>query len=448
MILAVAILAVGAGTGYHQYQIREEARIQKEEARKREEELQHQRKQRTKEAQAVLDRLRQASSDERLCEDMQSVWTAANLAILEIQEFQEKYREDEEELIADANGILKEAKERADSLLRMRNIEEKIQVLYDRENGTVAMDTGKNSQIFRKVQQELWKIPKDYPKKRAEYDQVIERISKEWNYVNDDWNYETGTLKISVEPVETDYTHYWICHVQTFSTDQLCSALCGGTYGNPRRTVSQELADHNGVLGINGSGFSYSSGIPAPGKSMIKDRTVYEDVYSNGNIMCVTGEGGMFTAPAGMTVQEMLQRDVKDTYCFGPTLVENGEAFEISEQFQQTYRYQRTAVGMISPGDYYLVIVDGKGVGGSQGMTYEELQQVFLDLDCEYAYNLDGGGSTTWVFKGRVINSLTDGKERPCGDILYFIDVGDGAEGDEIVIHEDEAMIRPPKRNS
>ena len=228
MILAVAILAVGAGTGYHQYQIREEARIQKEEARKREEELQHQRKQRTKEAQAVLDRLRQASSDERLCEDMQSVWTAANLAILEIQEFQEKYREDEEELIADANGILKEAKERADSLLRMRNIEEKIQVLYDRKNGTVAMDTGKNSQIFRKVQQELWKIPKDYPKKRAEYDQVIERISKEWNYVNDDWNYETGTLKISVEPVETDYTHYWICHVQTFSTDQLCSALCGG----------------------------------------------------------------------------------------------------------------------------------------------------------------------------------------------------------------------------
>ncbi len=198
----------------------------KRRSEEREEELQHQRKQRTKEAQAVLDRLRQASSDERLCEDMQSVWTAANLAILEIQEFQEKYREDEEELIADANGILKEAKERAHSLLRMRNIEEKIQVLYDRKNGTVAMDTGKNSQIFRKVQQELWKIPKDYPKKRAEYDQVIERISKEWNYVNDDWNYETGTLKISVEPVETDYTHYWICHVQHLPAQTSSVLLC------------------------------------------------------------------------------------------------------------------------------------------------------------------------------------------------------------------------------
>lgn len=78
-------------------------------------------------------------------------------------------------------------------------------------------------------------------------------------------------------------------------------------------------------------------------------------------------------------------------------------------------------------------------------MTYEELQEVFLDLGCEYAYNLDGGGSSTLVFKGRVLNSLTDGQERPCADILYFIDVGDGAEGDEIMIHEDEAMIRPPK---
>lgn len=79
-------------------------------------------------------------------------------------------------------------------------------------------------------------------------------------------------------------------------------------------------------------------------------------------------------------------------------------------------------------------------------MTYEELQQVFLDLGCQYAYHLDGGGSTTLVFKGRVLNMLTDsgGKERPCADILYFIDAGDGAEGDEILIHEDEAMIRRP----
>ncbi len=66
---------------------------------------------------------------------------------------------------------------------------------------------------------------------------------------------------------------------------------------------------------------------------------------------------------------------------------------------------------MVHPGEYYLVAVDGKGAGGSEGMTHQELQQVFLDLGCEYAYHLDRGGSTTLVFKRRVLNMLTDGGE-------------------------------------
>ena len=175
---------------------------------------------------------------------------------------------------------------------------------------------------------------------------------------------------------------------------------------------------------------------------MIKDGRVYNDVSSNGNIFCVTEDGGMFTAAAGMTTKDLLNRGVQDTYCFGPTLVENGKACEISGQFHQTARYQRAAVGMVNPGDYYLVVVDGKGYGGSQGMTYQELQQVFLNLDCDYAYNLDGGGSATLVFQGKVLNMLTDkGKERACGDILYFVDAGSGSEGKDIVVHEEEGMI-------
>ena len=249
-------------------------------------------------------------------------------------------------------------------------------------------------------------------------------------------------MKVNIEQKDTGYTKYWIAHVQTFSTKQLKSALCGGTYGNPRKTTSEELAAHDGIIGINGSAFSYGSGEPAPGKTMIKDGRVYNDVSSNGNIFCVTEDGGMFTAAAGMTTKDLLNRGVQDTYCFGPTLVENGKACEISGQFHQTARYQRAAVGMVNPGDYYLVVVDGKGYGGSQGMTYQELQQVFLDVNCDYAYNLDGGGSATLVFQGKVLNMLTDkGKERACGDILYFVDAGSGSEGKDIVVHEEEGMI-------
>ena len=342
-----------------------------------------------------------------------------------------------------------EKKQREEAELRVKNVGEMLAKLYDPDSGSVAMNTSKNSKIFQDAQAEMWKLPLSYDQKRQEFQKTVDRISDEWDYINDDLHYETETLKISAQEKDTGYTKYWVCHVETFSPRQLCSALCGGTYGNPRKPVSEELAAHNGVIGVNGSGFSYGTGIPAPGKTMIKNGKIYNDVYSNGNIFCVTQDGGMFTAAAGMTAETMINRGVKDTYCFGPTLIENGKASEISGQFTQTARYQRTAVGMVNPGEYYLVAVDGKGAGGSEGMTYQELQQVFLDLGCEYAYHLDGGGSTTLVFKGRVLNMLTDGgKERPCGDILYFIDAGDGAEGEEIVVHENEAMIRPSSGKS
>lgn len=393
----------------------------------------------------VLDKV---NSDEMLCDNPEEAAAVAEQVLADIKTYRTEHSEEDQEAVESSLEMLKEAEETAQMIQDIKSIDETLSAIYSFSEDSVAMSTAKNDKIFREVQTEIWKVQDTYPKKLEQYEKAISRISDEWNYVNDEWNYETSTLKVTVEPRETSYTKYWICRIKTFSPAQLRSALNGGTYGNPRTPTSEEVAAHNGVIGVNGSGFSYGSGIPAEGKSMIKEGKVYNDVYSNGNIMCVTSDGGMFTAIAGMTTEEMLNRSVIDTYCFGPTLVENGQRYEISGDFNQTYRYQRTAVGMVSPGDYYIVVVDGKGAGGSEGMTYEEIQDVFLDLNCQYAYMMDGGGSTTLVFKGRIINSLTDGgRERPVADILYFIDAGDGGEGDDIVIHEDEAMLRPSSGN-
>lgn len=449
-IVSVLILAGSVG-GYSHYQEVKKAQQLLQEQKKQEEKRQAEEKQKAEriagleqEAQDIISVLEEVNTDEILCSDITSASKTARSVKKEIKAFTKSHQDEEKELLSSSLKMLETAKEDANTILSMQSIDKTMASIYNSQDGSVAMSTSKNHKIFRDVQKEIWKLPKKYTKKLEQYNTTISKISEAWNYTNDEWNYETSTLKVSVEPQKTSYTNYWVCHIQTFSTQQLCSALCGGTYGNPRAKTSAEVAEHNGVIGINGSGFSYSSGEPAPGKSMIKDGKIYNDTYSNGNIMCVTQDGGMFTAIAGMTVEDMLNRGVRDTYCFGPTLVENGKAYEITSAFQQTYRYQRTAVGMVNPGDYYILIVDGKGSGGSQGMTYEEMQKTFLDLDCQYAYNLDGGGSTTLVFKGRIINSLTDGNERPCADILYFIDAGDGGEGDDIVIHEDEAMLKPP----
>ena len=65
--------------------------------------------------------------------------------------------------------------------------------------------------------------------------------------------------------------------------------------------------------------------------------------------------------------------------------------------------HPRTAIGMVEPYHFFFVVVDGRSEY-SKGMTMEELSSFMAGLGCVDAYNLDGGGSSTMVFKGELIN--------------------------------------------
>ncbi len=68
-------------------------------------------------------------------------------------------------------------------------------------------------------------------------------------------------------------------------------------------------------------------------------------------------------------------------------------------------RHARTAVGFRDNGDWVFVVVDSKISGG---MDINELSELMLSLGCIEALNLDGGGSSTMVIEGEVVN-------QPCG---------------------------------
>lgn len=57
--------------------------------------------------------------------------------------------------------------------------------------------------------------------------------------------------------------------------------------------------------------------------------------------------------------------------------------------------HPRTALGLDASGRYlYLVVVDGRQPGYSEGMSYYELAVYMRELGCRNAVNLDGGGSS------------------------------------------------------
>jgi exopolysaccharide biosynthesis protein len=116
----------------------------------------------------------------------------------------------------------------------------------------------------------------------------------------------------------------------------------------------------------------------------------------------------------------MLKQGVLHTFDFGPELLINGKVPSFKNQdWFTTVRAPRTAIGQRKPYEYIIITVDGRS-SESSGMTFAELVKVFQSKGVKWAYNLDGGGSTTLYYLDNILNHPSDGEERPISDILYF----------------------------
>jgi hypothetical protein len=94
---------------------------------------------------------------------------------------------------------------------------------------------------------------------------------------------------------------------------------------------------------------------------------------------------------------------------------------QISAGFD-TARHPRTMIGVDAAGAIWLVAVDGRQPALSLGMNFAELQRLARRLGLRSALNLDGGGSTTMVVKGFVVNHPSDdtGPRKVSDAILVF----------------------------
>ena len=106
----------------------------------------------------------------------------------------------------------------------------------------------------------------------------------------------------------------------------------------------------------------------------------------------------------------------------GPWLVKNGAAFvdADAEGFApafSTTTHPRTAVGITADNKLLLVTRDGRQVF-SQGISLKDLAATMIRLGAVNAMNLDGGGSSEMSIEGMVVNSPSDGVERPIADAL------------------------------
>jgi exopolysaccharide biosynthesis protein len=78
-------------------------------------------------------------------------------------------------------------------------------------------------------------------------------------------------------------------------------------------------------------------------------------------------------------------------------------------------------------GKLFLLAVDGRAPGHSDGMTLAEGARYLLSLGMENAINIDGGGSTTYYVRKPgeqhpvLLNRPSDGHDRAVGNALAIL---------------------------
>jgi hypothetical protein len=119
---------------------------------------------------------------------------------------------------------------------------------------------------------------------------------------------------------------------------------------------------------------------------------------------------------------------VGDAIGGGPVLVRSGRpVYRANEAFETSLlapRHPRTAVGQTADGRILLVAVDGRQSGYSVGMTTFEMAQTLVRLGAVRAMQLDGGGSTTLAFDGKILNRPSGSTERPISTALMLFYYG------------------------
>jgi hypothetical protein len=99
-------------------------------------------------------------------------------------------------------------------------------------------------------------------------------------------------------------------------------------------------------------------------------------------------------------------KKVMDAVGGSPVLINNGDMIDRCSGYV-CERHPRTGVGRLPDGKVLLVTVDGRQ-SDSYGMTVMQFARFFKHMGAIDAINMDGGGSSTMVLRGNIVNDPSD----------------------------------------
>ena len=150
------------------------------------------------------------------------------------------------------------------------------------------------------------------------------------------------------------------------------------------------------VVGIvNGDFFNMANGCPS-GYTVMQG-TVVRDV--NSSSYWIDSNGVSHIAENRAEVNAVCQAQgvtVWEALGGGAILIKDGQRTAAGDSYGDIAN-PRTVIGIKADGTVIIYMVDGRQAPYSVGMTYGDLADIMLNLDCVQAINIDGGGSSAFA---------------------------------------------------
>ncbi|MGI5877981.1 MAG: phosphodiester glycosidase family protein [Christensenellales bacterium] len=249
-------------------------------------------------------------------------------------------------------------------------------------------------------------------------------------YGENEWVYKSPELGLRIEKTYIDYMESWafIAEIHTKDPDKFLRT--GFAFHDPRISKRQKVYDiaveHKAIFALNIDYFTDAANTKA-GIVIRQGRVFRPKLLDNMMAVYPGGELVVYRKGDDVTPESLLAAGVVTTFSFGPPLLEDGQITPDVYTHGLKSLNPRSGLGMVEPGYYYGIIVDGRQRKISRGATLEEFARLFEELGCTVAYNFDGGQSTGMVFMGEVLNSHAEDNggvkwafHRNQPDILYI----------------------------
>ncbi len=236
------------------------------------------------------------------------------------------------------------------------------------------------------------------------------------------WNYSSPTLSVQI----TKYTDkkiplvYYVAHIRVRGEEKMMPGFGGGKPPGSAQLPAAIARKYKAVYAQNGDYFADTRN---PAGVVIRNGKVYRNRKA-ADTLAVMPDGTLKVYLAGeVKAAGLLALGVKNSYSFGPGLIQNGVIRPKLSKCRLNIRNPRSGIGMAEKGHYVAIVVEGR-TRTSRGVTFNEYAKLFADQGCTEAYNFDGGASSCMVFMGKAINKSTDrlttGTFRRVPDIIIF----------------------------